>query len=518
MNLDFESILGLFKTEGKCPVCIISVKDDKLSISRFSYSHQDISLDKYNECSLEECISVNQKKELTSKTLSYWSQIGYNSKKDKVYLLFPYEYANCQIITFPEMPKAELKEAIALKLTLNENEIFFFDILKEVQEDNKSKIDVLVMTVDKNKLTELINIVENSGFTINAIVPEPLALTSLFTLKEMEKLTDGCIFVEIHQDDTHVTAFNDSIFSFTRKLNIGKKTLKSDLIGTTVSDIGQVNIDEKIAGKILEEVGIVIEDSDEAFEGIKYSHIKVLQRPVIERYLSEFYRSFDYFTKLNNQKEIKRIFLTGESNRIKNLKKFLEKEFKIEVINLDSYVKILNNPGVLDLSVLLAVFLNKGDKIDLLPEELKYRPIIDKTAQTVKLVSIFLLALMIFLMAFNETKILMINRNIDKAESVLQALNPSLVAANKLEEKNKEYQEKKLFFKELIGNNILNEEFFIEISNLIPNVVLLNSLSVDQAAGSAEGQAPTVNLNIEGLVFPGKNSIADNLAELILNI
>jgi len=159
-----------------------------------------------------------------------------------------------------------------------------------------------------------------------------------------------------------------------------------------MSTEGKVELSMEDAEKIKIEQGFPDADDSQMIDGkIQKSQILSLVRPCIEQLANEIERSFDFFREESHGERVDKIVLFGGGANLKGLTQFLQRELEIniEIGNALQDFKMLtaaspsekNETSRLDLAI--GAVLNKSDKINLLPVEVK-----EKTKRFVEHVSL----------------------------------------------------------------------------------------------------------------------------------
>ncbi len=175
-------------------------------------------------------------------------------------------------------------------------------------------------------------------------------------------------------------SYREGQLAFSRKLPISGNDITKSMTSTLMSGQGKVELSTEEAEKIKKEQGIPTDAKEELVDGkILPSQILSLVRPCVEQLAGEIERSFDFYREESRGGQINKIILFGGGASLKGLAEFLNKELEIEIEMGNSFEGVEILPGVVSdqentasrFDLAIGAVLNKADKINLLPLELK---------------------------------------------------------------------------------------------------------------------------------------------------
>lgn len=189
-------------------------------------------------------------------------------------------------------------------------------------------INVMAITIPKNKISELVEILATLKVKPVRIVPD---FISIFNLVQMEKEfidiedEESIMFIDVGSESTKIFFEKGGQFKFYRIISIGGNDITSVIERfynvdrekaeeekkrlELISDNELISIEEKEVFKEIEDLIMELEDS-----------IKI---------------SIDYYKSQENVPQIDRVFFTGGTTLLKGFKQIIEKNFEVEIENID---------------------------------------------------------------------------------------------------------------------------------------------------------------------------------------
>lgn len=200
------------------------------------------------------------------------------------------------------------------------------DIVSSEAEGNQ--INVMAMTIPKNKINELVEILTTLKVKPVRIVPD---FVSIFNLVQMEKEfidieeTESIMFIDVGSESTKIFFEMGGQFKFYRIVSLG---------GNDITSIIErfYNIDRDRAEEEKKKLELLVEkdtypDEDKAV----FKEIEDL----VNELEDSIKISVDYYKAQENAPQIDRVFLTGGLTLLKGFKQIIEKDFDVEIENID---------------------------------------------------------------------------------------------------------------------------------------------------------------------------------------
>ncbi len=195
-------------------------------------------------------------------------------------------------------------------------------------ESELAQISVMAITIPKNRITELVEVLVTLKTKPVRIVPD---FISIFNLVQMEKEfidieeTESIMFIGVGSESTKSFFEMGGRFKFYRIVSLG---------GNDITSIIErfYNIDRDRAEEEKKKLELLVEkdtypDEDKAV----FKEIEDL----VNELEDSIKISVDYYKAQENAPQIDRVFLTGGSTLLKGFKQIIEKDFDVEIENID---------------------------------------------------------------------------------------------------------------------------------------------------------------------------------------
>lgn len=406
--------------------------------------------------------------------------IGIETKGAKVVAIVNCPQTCARKIVAPHMPKKELSQAVkweaknAILFSIDEA-LIDFEILGEVSEKNIRKYVVAVAAAPKDTVDRLVALFSKVGIEISALIPISLSLQNWLVYSKRKE--DILAIVEMGASVTELNIYREGQLAFSRKLPVAGVDITKAMTSTLMSSQGKVELSVGEAEKIKKEQGIPTGEETELVDGkILPSQILSLVRPCVEQLAGEIERSFDFFREESHGGKVDKIILFGGGANLKGLVESLKRELEIDIEIGDSLKDIPVLPKAvtdkegagLRFDLAIGAILNKGDKINLLPIELKEKT--KRFVENMSLKGIAVGAVVSLLLFYTGMHI------------QLFAYNKKM-AALKLEQRTLQPQLNQLRGKILIGGILKDKPYWgdvlKEISHLIPPEIYLTYLRTE---------------------------------------
>jgi type IV pilus assembly protein PilM len=390
---------------------------------------------------------------------------------------------SAKLFSLAELPRSESADAIKWKFAEDipypiEEAIFSFYPLPK-GEVFTEKTDYFAACINRKTYLEMEYILNKAGLKLAGITVLPDAVQELYRAeisKPDEKIT--CI-IYMGKRSTNITIFRQGNFEFNRELSIGGENITRAMSGILVSPEGRVEVTLEEAERIKVEYGVPVDlDNFPKLSEIPLSQLQAMVRPALEKILSEIARTFEYYKGQTGEGGVNKIILTGGSSLTPKLKEFLSDGLGIPIVAPEPFPKL--NPR---LSAALGAALTGAQKINLLPEEVKFRwrTISRKFLKPQYLVIGFVLCLALIYFFFwaeafsLQGELTFINRRLDDYRPRISRLD-SIERASQAEERRKST------IKSFEQNRSQMPAVFETISHLIPDSVVINSLNLTDSS------------------------------------
>lgn len=415
------------------------------------------------------------------------------------------------LITFPRMPEKELVSA--LKLRLGETLPFdlnsaAFDFYVQKRED-EGQVCVLAAASQKEVIDQKVALIEKEGVELAGIGVIPSAWENLIERADLA-LEEASLLLDIGSNVTNILIFASGTLRYCRELATGGNQVTMSIVGPVVSEEGRKDLDLKEAERIKRRYGIPKGDEIERYETqLPSAQISAKIRPVLERLTVEIKRSISLYQQASKGKEVRRILICGGGSRLKNIETFLAEALGIKVERFDPlrYIDIgLAVPDKARLSelspqlgVALGLALDTGKKINLLPLDLKLRPLAYRINRISRIILILMVLTILLLSIGMQRNIFTHRRLLSDNKASLRPLTSTVIRMNELKVLKERLDKRSIFLQGLVRRGPLWDGILKEISNIIPEGVLLEELSLEKASGAVQ---------LKGRIFgPGKDNV-----------
>lgn len=236
---------------------------------------------------------------------------------------------NLRLLKMPKVTKQDLHEALVWK---NKKELHFFNdapvqlqpIILDESLSNPNEFYVLVMAVKEELIQQHLQLLKRAGIEPSKLVIKPVAQWNL--LKRNQANGPHSMMIDIGYENSLVTFFRGDTLQFAREIPIGGNHFTTALMETIFVDNVSYVLNWDEAEDIKQSMGLIIDPIDgKTVQGIPYSEIAVMMRPVAERFVSEIKMSLDYYLENFKSVTFEHVYVNGNSVKLKNLTPFLEK-------------------------------------------------------------------------------------------------------------------------------------------------------------------------------------------------
>lgn len=476
-----QPIIGL--DIGTTSVKVVVLKDGVSGMNLVDYRLEELplSLDKRENVPMEAVLEALRN-----------ALDGLNMKRCKVISVVAGQRVSVRKVIVPHMPKEELLEAVKWEAKEHmpfpiENAIVDFHIIGEITDKAVKKLELLVVAVERFIVDQHISLLQNVQILPHSITVAPFALTDVLKKNDCLKPNESVAAVSSGAETTTINIFFGETLLFNRDIPLGGNTITRSMVGTLISDNGQVDLDVNQADILKKDWGIPDEHNPQQLTPeINSMHIAPLVRPNLERLANEIRRSFDYYREDTRGQKVSKVILLGGNAELKGLKEFLQNALGLEVEMAQSFKNIqlelsaekkqeleLFGPR---LGIALGAALTGGRGVNLLPREIREQA--TKTARNAMTALISFLIAFIFAMVYAH--VYMQLRSYQKLavtnQSVLDELKQQVAQAYELQA----LREKMTARKNLIQLIILDEPLWVEmlwtISQCVPERIVLEEI------------------------------------------
>ncbi len=430
--------------------------------------------------------------------------------------------AYVKIFTLSPMGRAETAEAIRWKFAeeipfpIEEAVIDFYPLPKKAESE---RVDYVAACINRSLYRETENIIRKAGLKLTALTIMPDSMQEAFRARVLAEQDKIISLVYMGKRTTNISIFKEGKLEFNRELSIGGENITLAMAGVMVSGEGRVEISPDEAEKIKVEYGIPVDvEKFPKLADIPITQLQAMVRPALERVQDEIMRSFEYYKGQTGEAAINRIYLTGGSSMTINLVDFLSEGLGIPVALPDAmegrgYDENLPDKAALEkvmsrFSAAVGAALVGGEKINLIPEEVKYRYriLIQKISKPQYVLPAFLAILLLIYSGF-WLYAYSLKSELDSIEKQLKEYKPRIETLNVMKKAMRAEKEKQMAFSTYRTRGTKMPKIFEELSVIIPSSVFINVLNL------------TPNeLHMWGTVFEKGDTAENILSRFVLSL
>jgi AraC-like DNA-binding protein len=325
--------------------------------------------------------------------------------------------------------------------------------------------------------------------------------------------------IDIGYDHTGLTFFKGGNLQFAREIPVGGNHFTAALMQTIFVDNTSYVLSWDEAEVIKKEIGLPAESlSGKTPQGIPYSEIAVMMRPVAEKLASEIRMSIDYYKENFKVDSFENMYVAGNAIRLKRLKNLLESSLgrALEPVNVLQAVGTslaLYHERTFPMDLIGAALSGSAD-LNFLPPSAKKEFFFRRAFSKVVSILIILLAVM-------AGSLLYMGKQRGDLEQILDGMNASRAIANRDIKKYDQLLNETLALNTSASK--LKEEIRIDsttvkilqwISQILPEEIVIEQLSWGRAYNETELRRETTKQTMKA-----NNTIAATLDSLkTLNI
>ncbi|MFQ5597718.1 MAG: type IV pilus assembly protein PilM [Nitrospiria bacterium] len=224
-------------------------------------------------------------------------------------------------IKLPMMSEDELEESIKweaeqyIPFDINDVNIDF-QILESFDEPEvQDQMDVLLVAVKKEKLSEYTSVVMEAGLEPVVVDVDAFTLENMFGVNYEVKEGEVVALVDIGASMMNINIVKGGLFAFTRDIPIG-----GNRYNETIQR--EFHLDHEQAEGV---------KKGESIEGVDQDAVTNIVDLLNEKIASEVSRSFDYFKTTYTDGNIDRILISGGGSKVSNLTAHLSEKLNIPV-------------------------------------------------------------------------------------------------------------------------------------------------------------------------------------------
>ncbi|MFC1556158.1 pilus assembly protein PilM [candidate division KSB1 bacterium] len=399
-------------------------------------------------------------------------------------------------VSLPKMGKNEFKEAIAFSARKDlpfeaESTLFDHKVLGEITEKGIEKTEVLVSIIDNKLLNRHLELYNELDIETEKVLSVPMAIYENFKHFVENKPESSSAVIDIGTKVSNIIFIHDGNLQFAREIAFGGHDITKSIIGTISTTSGIIKIGKNEARDLKREYGVPEEGSPHITEqGISLNQLSSLMRPSLERLATQIQRSLDYYRSKFPYGEPDKIYLTGGTAQMKHFNSYFAEALGKEVEVLNPISRVIVDPKLLErtnvneigpsLATTMGMIFSDQQGINLLPFDLKMKPVYNKYAKYVSLAAAFVLTVISF-MSFTtlsgsgsvESELLEKRRQYNEMD-ISEAKRMFDADINRLQLSNNQFMQQI----ELLSGGLVISDYLKLLSTLKPEYISLNSMSI----------------------------------------
>ncbi|MDP3791435.1 MAG: type IV pilus assembly protein PilM [Candidatus Omnitrophota bacterium] len=401
---------------------------------------------------------------------------GVDLKKSKVIININCSCTAIKKITFPYMPKSELREGIMLA---SKNYFPFqidksaldFEIVGDVVDKGIRKYEVMVGVCPSDTINKYLSLVQKAGIRPASFVLSSHSLHKL-ALNLSRNVEGVQCYVDIGSLQTELVICKDGLLAFSRKIPVCGNDFTRALTSAVVTDKGKIQLSAEEAEKIKKDVGMPGESDSRVIDNkIPAAQVLAMLRTHAEHLVNEIDRCFNFYHEESGSGRINSVTIFGGGASLSGLTKFLSQGLGMEVklgdalegLKTDAKTVIHDMEKVshrMDLAIGAALTQARG--LNILPSEIK-----DQMQRTVKrgtIAAIITAVIIASILTFVGTRIKIGNfdKRISAAKLQLTSLQPEIKKAGGMR-----------LAEMVLKNEPYWEDVFRELGSIIPGEAVI---------------------------------------------
>ena len=392
----------------------------------------------------------------------------------------PRSAMHVNFLSLPEMSESDLKGALEMELRKNipfelEDAVYDYTILNNNNEEGQ--IDIVVSVVQKEKMEELMDIVEGSGLLMAGINVAPFALENLIASSGLLKAKGTVALLDIGYGGAGINFFSGGKLQFARSVGGCGREIIDALARKIVVKNESVELTSQEVEEIIRKYNIIDPGDEIVKEIVPVSQLSMMVRPVIERLVSEVKRSLAYYKQVK-ETQVERIVLAGGVSKLKGLSQHLRDELDVQVENLGAAANIPSEPDISNMALAVGLSLDKDKKINLLSRESRVRNAVIRVRPFYETATF---SAVIVLLALLSATMFMSNKfeklHLPQVQEELKFIEQGARKSREYDGLVKALDHKRVRLRKVARAGLLWEGILKELSRIVPSEMVLTEIS-----------------------------------------
>lgn len=260
-------------------------------------------------------------------------------KADKAYLVLSMQGIISRRVEISVVEESELEDAVGWEL----NKIANIDLEKayyvyEKVADSPRGTSIVAYICSKEIINSYEHVFNDLGLGLLGILPTSYSISGFYDFYDRYKDYSIC-HLEIGAQTTLVSFVKNNRLIFSREMLTAGKNFTEVLMSPLSPGESKKRLTYEKAEKLKKEIGIPYGDMlQQTEDGISYSQIAILVRPVLERLMSGVQRTIEYVrAEFKIDTPASRIILSGGSAELKNIEKEFAQRFNLPVEKMNAF-------------------------------------------------------------------------------------------------------------------------------------------------------------------------------------
>jgi type IV pilus assembly protein PilM len=253
--------------------------------------------------------------------------------------------------------------------SFNEKEMLFdFEVLGDVEEDDKPKIDVMAYTAPKSEIKDLKDLFSKAGFPLTGISIVPFAYQNLMRTRRIKSDEAHISSLYIGRDWSRIDIFSEGNLVLSRGIKAGVKTMLEALRTEIEGNLFELSIarsptkDTARIRAIKKKLKYELEQAHQLFFGeshdilsaaveekqrlLKEDRLFKMVLPALERLVQQVERTLRHFAIHYENAKVGKLYISSGVDPHKRILEYIGKELDITTEKLDPFAE---NPNFLSL-------------------------------------------------------------------------------------------------------------------------------------------------------------------------
>jgi Tfp pilus assembly PilM family ATPase len=253
--------------------------------------------------------------------------------------------------------------------SFNEKEMLFdFEVLGDVEEDDKPKIDVMAYTAPKSEIKDLKDLFSKAGFPLTGISIVPFAYQNLMRTRRIKSDEAHISSLYIGRDWSRIDIFSEGSLVLSRGIKAGVKTMLEALRTEIEGNLFELSIarsptkDTARIRAIKKKLKYELEQAHQLFFGeshdilsaaveekqrlLKEDRLFKMVLPALERLVQQVERTLRHFAIHYENAKVGKLYISSGVDPHKRILEYIGKELDITTEKLDPFAE---NPNFLSL-------------------------------------------------------------------------------------------------------------------------------------------------------------------------